>query len=150
MKQSNKIIIPILAIIIIAFCLFSTPLSADNVDRLDIPEIGFSQEIIPTNMEGSEIKVPDTKPGYYSGGENNLFIVAHNTTFNRLQELPNKIIIHKDNMDREYKLLKSELVEYDKLTKSQLLGFNGVVLLTCAGQPIDNTFTHRLILYYTN
>lgn len=116
---------------------------------LSIPEIDFEQQMTQVIRQGRTLPVPDSNPGYYSETAGNLFIMGHNNSvFNRLSELPSKIYIYQNNSPHEYSLINSETALVESIDMQSLLTYQGVVIMTCAGEKVGDTYSHRLILYY--
>lgn len=117
---------------------------------LSIPEIDFEQQMLPIVRQGANLPVPDSNPGYYSETEGNLFIVGHNgSAFNRLAELPKKIYIYRNNSPNEYSLKNFETLPAYEINMDSLLEYQGIVVMTCAGEKLGGNYTYRLILYYS-
>ena len=118
---------------------------------LSIPEINFEQQMTQVIKQGRTLPVPDSNPGYYSETTGNLFIIGHsNSVFNRLSELPSKIYIYQNNSPHEYLLINSETTLVENIDMQSLLNYQGVVIMTCAGDKIGDAYSHRLILYYNS
>ena len=116
---------------------------------LEIPEINFSQQMEEIHTIGKEIPVPDNNPGYLITNDHNTFIVGHNnTTFQRLKEIPHTINIYHDNQPQSYTLVKHETLNVADISMKRLLDFSGIVIMTCAGDYVDEHYTQRLIVYY--
>ena len=116
---------------------------------LEIPEIGFGQEMVETYKIGKDIQVPESKPAYYSENQNNLFILGHNNSvFPKLIEKPSYIRIYNNDLPTTYYLQSSYLLPIAEISMHDILTYNGVVIMTCAGEKTTTSYTHRLILYY--
>lgn len=116
---------------------------------LSIPDIDLLQQMEEIHTQGKEIPVPENNPGYLITNDHNIFIVGHNgTTFKRLNEIPRYIAIYQDNKPIAYALVKSEQPDNENISMKALLDYDGIVLMTCAGDYIDGHYTQRLILYY--
>lgn len=116
---------------------------------LQIPSIGFTSQMSQIHKQGSQLPVPDGQPGYYIPNDGHIFIVGHNNSiFPRLSEKPSQIIIWLNNRPSTYDLVNAELAPVEDIDMDGLFAFRGVVMMTCAGEKIGDTYSHRLILYY--
>ena len=116
---------------------------------LEIPSIDFNQQMVQVTKRGTQIPVPDGQPGYYLPNAHHIFIVGHNqSVFNRLSEIPDEIKIWKNGEAQTYNLVNLELAKTEDISMEDLFKFNGVAIMTCAGEKVGDSYDHRLILYY--
>ena len=116
---------------------------------LEIPDIDFVSDMVQITKQGTQLPVPLGKPGYYLPYPFHIFIVGHNNSiFNRLSEKPQEIKIWMNKEAQTYNLVNSEVAKTEDVNMDELFKFHGVVIMTCAGERVEDTYSHRLILYY--
>lgn len=115
---------------------------------LEIPSIGLNEEMDEVSIQGKTIPVPDNRPGVLVG-KNGLFIVGHTPgVFSRLKEMPKEIIVEQDGRSRKYSLYSYEESRVENINMNNILAFEGAVIMTCSGEMVGGTMSHRLVLYY--
>ena len=116
---------------------------------LDIPSIGLHQQMTQVIAEGRTLPVPDNNPGYYLSQSGNIFIIGHNSTvFTRLHEIPGELSIIIDGAKTTYHLDTYENTPKDNVDMHKVTTYRGVSVMTCSGERVGDTLSHRLILYY--
>ena len=117
--------------------------------QLEIPEINLNSKMIASRLENNQITVPDSEAGYYKI-QNGYLLVGHTPgIFENLINMPREIYLTMDGKKEKYTLYSHEITRVDSVNMKSVMAWKGIVLLTCNGSKVGNTYSHRLILYYT-
>ena len=116
---------------------------------LSIPKIGLYSDVTTLELEGRELKTPDSIVGSFSNQPNKTLLIGHSTTvFQRLNELD--LFDSIKYGDSDYQVVKISLMPKSKIIMRDLLkeaDKDTLVLMTCTGTLLDNhDATHRLII----
>lgn len=105
--------------------------------------------MVEADKVGREISVPNDKPAYYQANPNNLLIMGHKQpVFGRLNEIPNYITVYRNSIPTTYHLDRKSIPLAETISSRELYQYEGVILMTCAGEQTATGFSHRLVLYY--
>ncbi len=129
-------------------------------DRLIIPKIGLNSQLATVGMAGSAIDVHATLPGRWNqsakpGGNGAVFVDGHNhgifASLGRLA-VGDQIAIVSGGETYTYQVVYREETPLQSVDMRKALavyggGAQGLNLMTCAGSPMGNTYSHRLVVY---
>lgn len=137
--------------------------AAETPARLIIPSIGLDTGIDPVgiNKKGEMEVPPGSSPnvGWYKGGPKpgqvgSAVLDAH--VFAAFRDLRNVrvgddvIIVTASGQRLRFVAAESTVFRLSELTSAMLFGRGGdrwLNLITCAGQPVGDTYSHRLVVY---
>lgn len=133
--------------------------------RLIIPAIGLDTEIDPMGVNAKgEMDVPDgssDKVGWYKygtipGNVGSAVLDAHVfAAFEDLNKLPvgsAVFIVNSDGEKLEFRVDDANVYELGNLTPGTLFSRRDarrLNLITCAGEPVGDTYSHRLVVFTT-
>jgi sortase (surface protein transpeptidase) len=139
------------------------PPPSENPARLSIPSIGLSTRIIPVGVnKKGEMDVPDGSTmdvGWYRGGprpgqigssvlDAHVYAAFRNLRYVKVGE---EIIVESAQGTKlRFVVEDSRVYELSELTPQMLFGQNDgrrLHLITCAGKPVGDTYSHRLVVY---
>ncbi|MCL2037727.1 class F sortase [Candidatus Saccharibacteria bacterium] len=137
-----------------------TAQSTSQSDRLIIPKIGLNSPLTTVGMAGGAIDVHPSLPGRWNGsarpGSNGaVFVDGHNDgIFARLGALAvgDQIMITNGGATYTYTVVFTKVAPLESVNMAKALTVyggakQGLNLMTCAGSPVGNTYSHRLTVY---
>jgi len=134
--------------------------STSQSDRLIIPKIGLNSLLTTVGLTGGAIDVHPSLPARWNGsarpGSNGaVFVDGHrNGIFAQLGALAvgDQITITSATATYTYKVVFTEVTPLESVNMAKALAVyggaaQGLNLMTCAGTPVGNTYSHRLTVY---
>ncbi len=133
------------------FSAFASPVMPQNAS-LRISAIGIFAPVSPGILNGKTLEVPNSRIASYTNGHK-VFLYAHNTgIFQDLNQLKigDKISYIQDNTTQNFTVSDIQTLAKQNVNMGKLLTdteSSQLILMTCAGQKIDDDYIERLIIY---
>jgi len=145
----------------------NTPPAVDLSNHLEMPSIGVYRSVITVGLNSAgEIDVPSSNVGLWNGGAQPgqpgvVFLDGHlfgvftnlkNTTVGSEFSLTWSDVVYRYRVsdNRTYSLEDLNQTSngiWASILRTPVGGSNGLNIMTCAGQPTGNTYSHRTIVY---